>query len=170
MRKGGRGEGEEGKKEGRDEGEGGGEGEDGEGGGEGRGRSPTDAHSRQITRHSGSKLHTPFTTKLKKLTLRHGKDLTTDLLRILFLEELTLPAMTHPLPVLHRRRQWSCPLLLDDHCPILSSRCGARGTPFPDSISGVCHSFLLGARTPSLIPQWTRVLHHLQMKLSHVSP
>ena len=37
----------------------------------------------------------------------------------------------------------------------------SRRTPFPDSILGVCHAFLLGAHTPSLIPQRTEVLHQL---------
>ena len=46
--------------------------------------------------------------------------------------------------------------------------CDARKAPFPDSISGVCHSFLLGAHTPSLIPQRTGVLSHFQLKPSHV--
>ena len=56
----------------------------------------TEAHQERMTHRAGSKHTSQSQQNINNLTLRHGKDLITDPLRVSLLEELTLPALTHP--------------------------------------------------------------------------
>ena len=94
-------------------------------------------------------------------TLKHCKDLFTDPLRISLLEELTLPALAHPSLSCTAEGSGPAYFFLMTIARLFFGVWDSRRTPFPDSILGVCHAFLLGAHTPLLIPQRTEVLHQL---------